>query len=246
MPGDTVVFSSSPIPGNANSVNQVVNKLTRVGANVITNSVLNSLHTTGHASCEEQKLMLQLIKPKYFMPMHGEYKMLKMHKATAIETGMDPNNIFICANGDVVVLRDDEAFLSESRIQTDDIYVDGNDSTGVATAVLKDRKILADNGLVSVIVTIDSRYNKILCRPNIVSRGFVFIKENQTLLKEGELLVYEALKRKMMQKTTFGELKNCIRATLEPYFYQKTRRNPIIIPVILNMRAAMIPNKKGN
>ena len=246
MPGDTVVFSSSPIPGNAHSVNQVVNKLTRVGANVITNSVLNSLHTTGHASCEEQKLMLQLIKPKYFMPMHGEYKMLKMHKATAIETGMDPNNIFICANGDVVVLRDDEAFLSESRIQTDDIYVDGNDSTGVATAVLKDRKILADNGLVSVIVTIDSRYNKVLCRPNIVSRGFVFIKENQTLLKEGELLVYEALKRKMMQKTTFGELKNCIRATLEPYFYQKTRRNPIIIPVILNMRAAMIPNKKGN
>ncbi|MDD6468166.1 MAG: ribonuclease J [Erysipelotrichaceae bacterium] len=244
IPGDTVIFSSSPIPGNANSVNQVVNKLTRVGANVITNSVLNSLHTTGHASKEEQKLMLQLIKPKYFMPMHGEYKMLKMHKATAIETGMDPENVFICANGDVVVLRDEEAFVAGNRVQTDDIYVDGNDSTGVATAVLRDRKILADNGLVSVIVTIDSRYNKILCRPNIVSRGFVFIKENQTLLKEAELLVYDALKKKMMQKTTFGELKNCIRGTLEPYFYQKTRRNPIIIPVILNMRAAMIPNRK--
>ena len=244
IPGDTVVFSSSPIPGNAQSVNQVVNRLTRVGANVITKSVLNNLHTTGHASREEQKLLLQLIKPKYFMPMHGEYKMLKMHKATAIETGMDPDNVFICANGDVVVLRDNEAFLSNTRIPTDDIYVDGNDSTGVATAVLKDRKILADNGLVSVIVTIDSRYNKILCRPNIVSRGFVFIKENQTLLKEAELLVYDALKRKMMQKTTFGELKNCVRTTLEPYFYQKTRRNPIIIPVILNMRAAMQPNNK--
>jgi len=239
IPGDTVVFSSSPIPGNAASINQVVNKLVRVGANVMTNSVLNSLHTTGHASKEEQKLMLQLIKPKYFMPMHGEYKMLKMHAATAVETGLDPNNIFICTNGDVVVLRNGTAFQSTTRIPTDDIYVDGNDTTGVATAVLRDRKILADNGLVSVIVTIDSRSNKILCRPNIVSRGFVFIKESQTLLKEAELLVYEALKKKMSQKTTFGELKNCIRTTLEPYFYQKTRRNPIIVPVILNHRAAM-------
>jgi len=245
IPGDTVVFSSSPIPGNAASINQVVNKLTRVGANVMTSSVLNSLHTTGHASREEQKLMLQLIKPKYFMPMHGEYKMLKMHGATAVETGVDPANIFICANGDAVILRDGHAFQSTIRIPTDDIYVDGNDTTGVATAVLRDRKILADNGLVSVIVTIDSRYNKILCRPNIVSRGFVFIKESQTLLKEAELLVYDALKKKMSQKTTFGELKNCVRTTLEPYFYKKTHRNPIIIPVILNHRAAMSLGKSA-
>ena len=239
IPGDTVVFSSSPIPGNSLSVTQVVNRLTRAGANVLTNSPLNSLHTTGHASQEEQKLMLQLIKPKYFMPMHGEYKMLKVHAGTAVETGVKPENVFICANGDALVLRDEKVFLSDTRIQTDDIYVDGNDASGLSTSVLRDRKILADNGLVSVIVTIDSRYNKILCRPSIVSRGFVFIKENQTLLKEAELVVYDALKKTMMQKTTFGELKNVVRSSLEPFLYQKTHRNPIVIPVILNQKAAM-------
>lgn len=244
IPGDTVVFSSSPIPGNAMSISKVVNSLTRAGANVLTNSPLTSLHTTGHASQEEQKLMLQLIKPKYFMPMHGEYKMLKIHADTSVETGIPRENTFICSNGDVVILRNEEVMMSNTRIQTDDIYVDGNDSSGLSTAVLRDRKILADNGLVSVIVTIDSRYNKILCRPNIVSRGFVFIKESQTLLKEAELIVYDALKKKMMQKTTFGELKNCIRSSLEPYLYKKTNRNPIVIPVILNQKAAMIAKQQ--
>ena len=240
IPGDTVVFSSNPIPGNAVSVSQVVNQLTRVGANVLVNSPLTSLHTTGHGSQEEQKLMLQLIKPKYFMPVHGEYKMLRIHAESAIETGVPRENTFICANGDVLVLRDGEVFQAETRIQTDDIYVDGNDCANGDVLVLRDRKILADNGLVAVIVTIDSRTNKILCRPNIVSRGFVFIKESQTLLKEAEMIVYEALKKKMMQKTTFGELKNCIRSSLEPYLYKKTNRNPIVIPVILNQKAAML------
>ena len=239
IPGDTVIFSSNPIPGNGTSVNAVVNQLTRVGANVVVNSPLTSLHTTGHASQEEQKLMLQLIKPKYFMPMHGEYKMQKRHMLTAIETGIPAENCFICANGDPIILRNGECFTSNERIQTDDIYVDGNDISGLSTSVIKDRQILADNGLVAVIVTIDSRYNKILCLPSIVSRGFVFIKESQTLLKEAEKIVYDALKEKMQQKTTFGELKNCIRAALEPYLYQKTNRNPIVIPVILNQKEAM-------
>ena len=178
--------------------------------------------------------MLQLTKPKFFMPNHGEYKMLKMHADTAVETGVIPDNIFICSNGNVIVLRDHEAYLWSHKIPTDDIYIDGNDSSGIATAVLKDRKILADNGLVAVIVSIDSRTNSILCRPNIVSRGFVFIKEGQTLLKEGEALVLDALRKKMAQKTTFGELKNTIKETLEPFLYSKTNRNPIVIPVILN------------
>lgn len=239
IPGDTVVFSSSPIPGNEQSVSQVVNQLTRAGANVLTNSPLTSLHTTGHASKEEQKLMLQLIKPKYFMPMHGEYKMLVTHKQTAIEVGVPEENIFICANGDVLILRNHEVFQANTRVQADDIYVDGNDASGLSTAVIKDRKILADNGMVSVVVTIDSRYNKIITKPSIVSRGFVFIKENQTLIREAENVVYEALKQKMQEKTTFGELKNTIRGSLEPFLFKHTQRNPLVIPVILNQKAAM-------
>ncbi len=245
IPGDTVIFSSNPIPGNATSVNDVVNSLTRLGANVITNSMLNSLHTTGHASQDEQKLMLQLVKPQFFMPMHGEYKMLRMHADTATQVGIPEDHIFICSNGDIVVLRDHQAYLcSSNRIQTNNIYIDGTDSSGIATAVLKDRQVLADNGLVSVIVTIDSRTNSILCRPNIVSRGFIFIKESQTLLKEAELLVYESLRKRMAQKITFGELKNCIKETLEPFLYSRTHRNPIVIPVILNHTEAMALLKK--
>ncbi len=239
IPGDTVIFSSSPIPGNEKSVSQVINQLTRAGANVLRNSPLTSLHTTGHASRDEQKLMLQLIKPKYFMPMHGEYRMLKTHKQTAIETGVPEENIFLCSNGDVLILRDHHVYESDTRVQADDIYVDGKDSSGLSTAVIKDRKILADNGMVSVIVTIDSRYNKILTKPYIISRGFVFIKENQTLIREAENVVYEALKKKMAQKTTFNEIKNTIRSSLEPFLYKHTQRNPLVIPVILNQKAAM-------
>ena len=247
LPGDTVLFSSNPIPGNDVSVGGVINQLTRVGANVVTNSPLTSFHTTGHAPQEEQKLMLNLIKPKFFMPNHGEYKMLVQHCETAQETGVPADRCFICANGDIVVLRNEECFIANERIQTDAIYVDGNDASGLSTSVIKDRKILAENGLVAVIVTIDSRYNKILCRPSIVSRGFVFIKDNQTLLKEAELVVYEALKRKMQQRTTFGDLKNCIRSSLEPFLYKRTNRNPIVIPVILNQKAAIaeIQSKTG-
>jgi len=239
IPGDTVLFSSNPIPGNGQSVSGVINQLTRVGANVITNSTLNSFHTTGHAPQEEQKLMLNLIKPKFFMPNHGEYKMLVQHAETAVETGVPRENCLICSNGDIIVMRNEECFIANERVQTDAVYVDGNDATGLSTSVIKDRRILAENGLVAVIVTIDSRYNKILCRPSIVSRGFVYIKDNQMLLKDAELIVYDALKKKMQQRTTFGELKTCIRTSLEPYLYKKTNRNPIVIPVILNQKAAI-------
>lgn len=234
IPGDTVVLSSNPIPGNALNVSGIINQLVRNGAKVLENKTFQSLHTTGHASSEEQKLMIQLIKPTYFMPVHGEYKMLKLHASTAVETGIPEENCFICANGDALVLRNGEVFRSNTRIQTDAIYVDGRDVSGLSTSVLKDRQILADNGMVAVVVCIDSRTNKILCRPGIVSRGFVYIKENQPMIKEAETLVYDALKETMKQKVTFNDLKNCIKNTLEPYLYSKTNRNPIVIPVILN------------
>lgn len=238
-PTDTIVFSSSPIPGNAPSINKVVDKLFRSGATVLNKSILNNLHTTGHASKEEQKLMLQLIKPKFFMPIHGEYKMLMQHRQTAIETGVPKENIFVCANGDILIMRNREIIPSDWRFQGDDIYVDGNDISGLSTAVLKDRRILADNGLVAVIIAIDSKENKILSRPVIVSRGFVFIKDSQALIKEAEFIVNASLNEQMKEKTTFSELKNCIRSTLEPFLYKKTHRNPIVIPVILNSKQTM-------
>ncbi len=241
IPGDTVIFSSSPIPGNGASVNQIINKLFKAGANVLTKSILGNLHTTGHASQAEQKLMLQLIQPKYFMPIHGEYKMLKQHKLTAMETGIPEENIFTLANGDVLILRNEEVYESSYRIPADAIYVDGNDTSGLSTAVLKDRQILADNGLVAAIVAIDSKENKVLTRPVIVTRGFVYIKDSQELLKTAENIIYEALCEKMKQRTTFSDLKNTIRSTLEPYLYNMTHRNPIVIPVILNSKSAMFP-----
>ena len=239
IPGDTVILSSNPIPGNALNISGIVNQLVRNGARVIQNQTFQSLHTTGHASKEEQKLMLQLIKPRYFMPVHGEYKMLKLHSDTAQEVGIPKENIFICANGDVLVLHNEEVYRSNTRVQTDAIYVDGNDISGLSNSVLKDRKILADNGMVAVVVCIDSRSNKILCKPGIVSRGFVYIKDNQELMKEAENIVYESLKQAMKQKVTFNDLKNCIKNALEPYLYEKTNRNPIVIPVILNHKDAM-------
>ncbi|MDB7951809.1 ribonuclease J1 [Faecalitalea cylindroides] len=238
-PGDTIVFSSNPIPGNTSSVNKVVDNLFRAGATVLTKSVLNNLHTTGHASKEEQKLMLQLIRPRYFMPVHGEYKMLMQHRQTAMEVGIPKENIFVCANGDILILRNHEILQSDWRYQGDDIYVDGNDISGLSTAVLKDRRILADNGLVAVVIAIDSKINKILMRPIIVSRGFVFIKDSQGLIKEAEFIVNASLQERMKEKTTFSELKNCVRSTLEPFLYRKTHRNPIVIPVIINSKATM-------
>lgn len=234
MPGDTVAFSSSPIPGNSESINKILNSLSRAGATVLTKSVLSNLHTTGHASQEEQKLLLQLVKPEYFMPNHGENKMLKIHANTAIDVGVKPENVFINKNGDALILRDRKVYRSNQGVHADDIYVDGYDTSGLDSAVIKDRELLSDNGLVSVIVSIDSRNNKILCRPNILSRGFVYVKESKKLIRDAEMIVFEALKKELEGKTTFASIKNTVRDSLEPYFLEITQNSPVIIPVILN------------
>ena len=166
-PGDTVLFSSNPIPGNAGSVSKVVNKLYRAGARVLTNEAINNLHTSGHASQEEQKLMLLLTRPKYFFPVHGEYRMLKIHAKLFEEVGLTKGNSFVLSNGDSILLRDGEARLGP-RIHVDDIYVDGNDITGLSTAVLRDRQILSEDGMVSVLISMDSRAGCLLNKPIIM------------------------------------------------------------------------------
>ena len=235
-PGDTVLFSSNPIPGNQGSVNKVINKLYRAGARVLTNEAISNLHTSGHASQEEQKLMLLLTKPKYFFPVHGEYRMLKIHAKLFEEVGLTKGNAFVLSNGDSILLRNGEARLGQ-RVHVDDIYVDGNDITGLSTAVLRDRQILSEDGMVSVLISMDSRAGKLLNKPIIMSRGFVYMKDSTEMIREAEFLVGKQLTQLLKSKTTFGEIKNTIRDTLAPYFYQKTKRNPMIIPVIMNKKA---------
>jgi ribonuclease J len=234
-PGDTVIFSSNPIPGNQSSVNRVINKLYRAGATVLDNSSISNLHTSGHASQEEMKLMFLLTKPRYFFPIHGEYRMLVIHSKLYEEVGGKKNHSFILSNGDTLLLRDHECRVGP-RVQADDIYVDGNDLTGLSTAVLHDRQILSEDGMVSVLVSMDSHEGKLLNKPIIMSRGFVYMKDSQELIREAEMLIKNKLKEQLKGKTTFGEIKNTIRHTLETYFYQKTRRHPMIIPVIMNKK----------
>jgi ribonuclease J len=234
-PGDTVVFSSSPIPGNAFSINRVVNKLFRAGAKVLVNTAFNNLHTSGHASQEEQKLMMLLTKPKYFLPVHGEYRMLKIHAKLSQDVGIPEENSFVLANGDTLILKDGEARLGP-RIHVDDIYVDGNDISGLSTAVLRDRQILSEDGMVSILISMDSRSGKLLSRPVIISRGFVYMKDSFAMIREAEKLVNDALSKLLKGKTTFGEIKNVTRDILSAYFYRRTKRNPMIIPVIMNKK----------
>lgn len=236
IPGDTVIFSSNPIPGNLSPVNKVINMLSKNGAEVIVNSALYSIHTSGHAQREELKLMLKLFSPKYFMPIHGEYRMLKLHADMAV--GMNvvkKENTFVLSNGDMLVMSNGVVTRGK-KIDADAVYIDGKDITGIESAVITDRKILSNDGLIAVVVPIDAKTNTLLKQPSIVSRGFIFLKERGDLLIEAEKVVYSALIRLMKNKVTFSHIKKVIRESVSKFVYAKTNRQPIIIPVILNKR----------
>lgn len=234
-PGDTVLFSSNPIPGNQSSVSRLINKLYRSGARVLENSMISNLHTSGHASQEEQKLMMLLTKPKYFFPIHGEHKMLCIHKKLYEEVGGQADHAFVLSNGDCLCLKNHEVFQTKG-VHADDIYVDGNDLTGLSTAVLHDRQILSEDGMVAVLISMDSHAGTLLHKPVIMSRGFVYMKDSKPMIFGAEMAVDRKLRALLQEKTTFGEIKNTIRDTLTTYFYAKTKRRPMIIPVIMNKK----------
>lgn len=239
VPGDTVIFSSSAIPGNKLDVERVVNKLTRLNAIVEENSPLNWLHTSGHASQEEQKLMISLIKPKYFMPMHGDYRMLKTHKETAVSVGVKEKNVFICANGDPIIMDKGYCYLSDKRINAEPVYVDGGKDMSeiTTTAIIKDRQILSKEGLISIVVSIDSQNNKLLAPPTFISRGSFYVRDSAPLVAESISIVTKAINDALKnEKVTFAILKNAIKSSLAPFIFKKKRRNPLIIPVILNKK----------
>ncbi|ATZ18263.1 ribonuclease J [Mesoplasma melaleucae] len=236
IPGDTVIFSSSPIPGNRADVEILINRLTRIGANVIESSLSNRIHTSGHASQEEQKLLFTLLRPNYFMPMHGEFRMLKKHIETAESVNLESGHGFVMANGDQLELLQGKASIGK-RIDADAIYVDGKDMTAHASNIIRERDILSKDGLISVVVSIDSQTNKLLCTPRIISRGSFYVKDSGNIISEAITIVTESINEVLnSSKPTFGAIKKAIKQSLSPYIFKTKRRNPLIIPVILNKK----------
>ena len=235
MPDDIVVFSSSPIPGNRASINRIINKLYLKGVKVYTNTELSDIHTSGHAKQEEQKWMLRIIKPEYFMPMHGEYRMLKTHGDLAIDCGIPKENIFICKNGDTVELTKDGARLGK-RIQAGDVYVDGSRIGDIGSVVIKDRKLMSQDGILVTILNINPTTRDLLIKPNITTRGFVLVNENTGLINKIENKVTEIVNRTIKNSYNYIDLKNQIILELNPFINELTGRRPIILPVIMEVK----------
>ena len=233
---DLVIFSSKPIPGNAASVGRIINKLYLKGVKVFTNTEFSDIHTSGHANQDELRLMLRLIKPEYFMPMHGEYRMLTQHKELAIECDVKEENIFICKNGDVIEMSDEGVTRGKS-VTAGDVYVDGSRIGDIGSVVIKDRKLMSNDGILLTILNIDPNSNKLLIKPNVTTRGFVLVNENAGLINRIEKKVTEIVHKYLdTKKYNYTDLKNQIILELHPFIRELTGRHPIVLPVIMELK----------
>lgn len=234
MPGDTVIIASSPIPGNEKFVSRTIDQLFRIGANVIYQSV-SGVHVSGHASQEELKMMLNLIRPQYFIPVHGEYRMQKRHSDLAIQTGVDPDNIFIVDIGDSIELQGGKARLGP-KFTAGNVLIDGLGVGDVGNIVLRDRKLLSQDGILVVVVTLSKQDGTILSGPDIISRGFVYVRESEELLDEANKIVMQTLAKLVSDNVNeWSSLKNGVRDALGRYLYEQTRRRPMILPIIMEV-----------
>ena len=231
IPGDTVVFSSSAIPGNGISIDNVVNQLTKCGADVFTNSILSDIHSSGHPAKQELRLLLKLIKPKHFMPVHGEVRMLMIHGQVAKSLGIPEKNIFICKNGDTVVLSKNKCKLGYA-VPSGITFIDGNNINGLPASVIRDRKVLTWDGIVAVIVGIDIKNNILINKPKIVAKGFVCKKRND-LIKKCEKEVENTLLKLLITKPTFQELKHTMRVVTSDIIAKEISRAPMVVPLIM-------------
>ena len=238
MPDDLVVFSSSPIPGNAASINKVINKLYLKGVKVFTNKTFNDVHTSGHAKEEELKWMLRIIKPKYFMPMHGEYRMLKRHTEIAVSCDIPKENTFICKNGDIINIKDGIVSRGDT-VKSGDIYVDGSRIGDVGSQIIKDRKLMSSDGILVTILNINTLTRKLLIKPNVTTRGFIMVNENPELINKIERKITEVVNTFLSHNTyNYTDLKNQIILDLYPFINDLTGRHPIILPVIMEVNQA--------
>ncbi|MBP3507369.1 MAG: ribonuclease J [Lachnospiraceae bacterium] len=227
-PGDTVILSSTPIPGNEKAVSKIINELEMKGAKVI----FQDTHVSGHACQEEIKLIYTLTKPKYAIPVHGEYRHLKRHAELAESLGIDKQHICILSSGDVLELCDDYAEVTGS-VPTQGILVDGLGVGDVGNIVLRDRQLLSQNGLIVVVVTLEGGSSQVIAGPDIVSRGFVYVRESENLMEECRDVVEDALNRCLDHNITdWGKLKTTIRDDLSEFLWRRTKRNPMILPII--------------
>ena len=235
-PTDTVIFSSNPIPGNNASVAKTINQLYLQGVDVYVNNQENEIHTSGHANEEELKLMIRLIDPEYFMPIHGEYRMLKAHQDLAVDCDIPKEKTFLLENGDVLALTKDKVY-KKGNIQADDIYVDGNRIGDIKNVVIKDRKIMANDGILVAICNINISEHKLLGKINITTRGFILVNENEELLNEIEQVAENTVNKELTKKViNYNELKSQMISDILSFVYEKTGRRPIILPVILDIK----------
>ena len=236
MPNDVVIFSSSPIPGNGLSVSKVINKLYLKGAKVYNNSNSSDVHASGHAKEEELKLMLRLINPEYFMPVHGEFRMLKRHADIAIELGMPKDKTFVLENGDVLSITKDK-IVKQGSVPASDIYVDGNRIGDVGNLVIKDRKIMSSDGILVIVSSIDVEKHILLAKPIIATRGFVLVNESAELIEKIQENANRIIENQLKSKTfSYNDLKYALVSGISSFIVEETGRNPIILPIVMNAK----------
>ena len=234
MPGDTVIISATPIPGNEKLVSKTIDNLLKQGANVVYGRS-EGIHVSGHASQEELKLMHNLVRPKFFIPVHGEYRMLVRHAKLAQDLGMPKENIFIGENGQILEFTRDKGVVA-GKVTSGKILVDGLGVGDVGNIVLRDRRQLSQDGILIIVVTMDKASGKVVSGPDIVSRGFVYVRESEALMDEARERVKQALEKCEDSKVTeWATIKSNVRDALGRYLFDKTRRRPMILPIIMEI-----------